>query len=140
MYSEKEQLNLKMIIALSRSLQTINKKQAKIINEYGLTIPQFGVLEVLYHKGPLCINSIIEKTLSTSGNMTVVIENLRKDNYIVKEKDTDDQRKYIISLTKKGKRIIDKIFPEHLKNIEKILEKFTDEEKKELLLLLEKFR
>lgn len=140
MYSEKEQLNLKIIIALSRSLQTINKKQAKIINEYGLTIPQFGVLEVLYHKGPLCINDIIEKTLSTSGNMTVVIENLRKDDYIIKKRDTEDQRKFMISLTKKGKNIIDEIFPEHLKNIEKILGKFTDEEKKALLLLLDKFR
>ena len=86
MYSEEEEINLKLIIGLSRTMQSITKKQSRFINEKSLTLPQFGVLEVLYHKGPLCINDIIEKTLSTSGNMTVVIENLRKDKYIEKKK------------------------------------------------------
>ena len=103
-------------------------------------MPQFGVLEALYHKGPLCINDIIEKTLSTSGNMTVVIENLRKDGYIKKEKSGEDQRKYMISLTNKGKGIIDKIFPLHLKNIGEIFRRYSVKEKEELLNMLDKFR
>jgi MarR family 2-MHQ and catechol resistance regulon transcriptional repressor len=140
MYSEKEQRNMKMIIALSRTMQIINKKQAKLINEYGLTMPQFGVLEILYHKGPLCINDIIEKTLSTSGNMTVVIENLRKDGYIKKKRAPEDQRKFMISLTDKGKNIISRIFPLHLKNLGKIFEKYSERDKEVLLNLLEVFK
>ena len=140
MYSEEEQLDLRMVIALSRTMQVINRKQSRLINEYGLTMPQFVVLEALYHKGPLCINDIIEKTLSTSGNMTVVIENLRKDKYIEKKKDEIDQRKYIISLTQKGKMIIEEIFPTHLENLTKILSKLEKLEKKELLKLLKKLR
>ena len=140
MYSEEEQLDLRMVIALSRTMQVINRKQSRLINEYGLTMPQFGVLEALYHKGPLCINDIIEKTLSTSGNMTVVIENLRKDKYIEKKKDEIDQRKYIISLTQKGKMIIEEIFPTHLENLTKMLSKLEKLEKKELLKLLKKLR
>lgn len=140
MYSDKEEINLKLIIALSRTMQSINKKQTKFINSKLLTLPQFGVLELLYHKGPLCINDIIEKTLSTSGNMTVVIENLRKDKYIEKKKDETDQRKHIISLTEKGKVLIEEIFPTHLDNLNKILSKLMKSEKKELLKLLIKLR
>ena len=140
MYSEEEQLDLRMVIALSRTMQVINRKQSRLINEYGLTMPQFGVLEALYHKGPLCINDIIEKTLSTSGNMTVVIEHLRKDGYIKKEKSGIDQRKYMISLTDKGTGIISRIFPFHLKNIGEIFSRYSVNEKEELLSLLEKFR
>ena len=140
MYSGEEQLNLKMIIALSRTMQVINKKQNRLINEHGLTMPQFGVLEILYHKGPLCINDIIEKTLSTSGNMTVVIENLRKDGYIKKERAEEDQRKYMISLTDKGGNLIEKIFPLHLDNIGEIFGKYSENEKEDLLGLLEKFK
>ena len=140
MYSEEEQLDLRMVIALSRTMQVINRKQSRLIGEYGLTMPQFGVLEALYHKEPLCINDIIEKTLSTSGNMTVVIENLRKDGYIKKEKSGEDQRKYMISLTDKGKGIIDRIFPLHLKNIGEIFGRYSVKEKEELLNLLDKFR
>ena len=140
MYNEEEQLDLRMIIALSRTMQIINRKQTRLINEYGLTMPQFGVLEILYHKGDLCINDIIEKTLSTSGNMTVVIENLRKDGYIKKEKSKEDQRKYMISLTDKGRDTISRIFPNHLLNIRDIFKKYSENEKEELLDLLDKFR
>ena len=138
MYNDED--NLKLIISLSRTMQSINKKQTKLINEKSLTLPQFGVLELLYHKGPLCISDIIEKTLSTSGNMTVVIENLRKDGYIKKEKSGIDQRKYMISLTDKGTGIISRIFPFHLKNIGEIFSRYSVNEKEELLSLLEKFR
>ena len=138
MYNDED--NLKLIISLSRTMQSINKKQTKLINEKSLTLPQFGVLELLYHKGPLCISDIIEKTLSTSGNMTVVIENLRKDKCIEKIKDETDQRKYIISLTEKGKMIIEEVFPVHLENLDIIFGKLTKEEKKELLNLLKKLR
>ena len=138
MYNDED--NLKLIISLSRTMQNINKKQTKLINEKSLTLPQFGVLELLYHKGPLCISDIIEKTLSTSGNMTVVIENLRKDKCIEKIKDETDQRKYIISLTEKGKMIIEEVFPVHLENLDIIFGKLTKEEKKELLSLLKKLR
>lgn len=138
MYNDED--NLKLIISLSRTMQSINKKQTKLINEKSLTLPQFGVLELLYHKGPLCISDIIEKTLSTSGNMTVVIENLRKDKCIEKIKDETDQRKYIISLTEKGKMIIEEVFPVHLENLDIIFGKLTKEEKKGLLSLLKKLR
>ena len=138
MYNDED--NLKLIISLSRTMQSINKKQTKLINEKSLTLPQFGVLELLYHKGPLCISDIIEKTLSTSGNMTVVIENLRKDKCIEKIKDETDQRKYIISLTEKGKMIIEDVFTVHLENLDIIFRKLSKEEKKELLNLLKKLR
>ena len=47
MYNDED--NLKLIISLSRTMQSINKKQTKLINEKSLTLPQFGVLELLYH-------------------------------------------------------------------------------------------
>ena len=72
--------------------------------------------------------------------MTVVIENLRKDKCIEKIKDETDQRKYIISLTEKGKMIIEDVFPVHLENLDIIFRKLSKEEKKELLNLLKKLR
>ena len=56
------------------------------------------------------------------------------------KKDEIDQRKYIISLTQKGKMIIEEIFPTHLENLTKMLSKLEKLEKKELLKLLKKLR
>ena len=85
-YGKENDLNLKSLVVLSRSFQSVHKREIKTIREGGLTVAQFGVLEILYHKGDLRICDIIEGTLSTGGNMTVVIDNLEKEGLIVDRK------------------------------------------------------
>ena len=84
------------------------------------------------------ICEIIEKTLSTSGNMTVVIRNLVKAKYIVKERDSEDGRAFLIRLTEGGHNIISEVFPNHLVDLEEALSNLDMNEKAELLALLKK--
>ena len=81
-YGELNELNLKMLIALSRTTQAVHKRSSFIFKQGGLTTAQFSVLEALYHKGPMSINQIIHTVLSTPGNMTVVINNLERDGMV----------------------------------------------------------
>lgn len=137
-YGELSDLNLKTLIALSRATNSVHRREYKTIKEGGLTVSQFSVLEVLYHKGALRVQEIIEKTLSTGGNMTVVIENLVKDDLVMRYKDPEDKRASLISITDKGKAIIEDIFPRHVENINEIFSTLTVEEKKSLISLLKK--
>lgn len=137
-YGYLNDLNLKLLITMSRAMTEINKAQASVITQNGLTLGQFAVLEVLYHKGELCINDIIKKILSTSGNVTVVIENLIKEGYITKQKDPLDKRVSLINITMKGRELIEKIFPMHLDNLEEIFHVLTDEEKIKMIELSKK--
>lgn len=135
-YGKSNDLNLKLLIALARTNQEILKKQIPFIKANGLTLTQFGVLELLYHKGSLRICEIIEKTLSTGGNMTVVINNLHKSGLIERTLDPHDKRAFLINITPKGEDLISKIFPRHLENLELILDGLDEEEKSNLILLL----
>lgn len=137
-YGYLNDLNLKLLITLSRAMTEINKAQASVITQNGLTLGQFAVLEVLYHKGELCINDIIKKILSTSGNVTVVIENLVKEGYITKQKDPMDKRVSLINITMKGRELIEKIFPMHLKNLEEMFHVLIDEDKIKMIELSKK--
>lgn len=137
-YNESETTNLKLIIGLCRSNMNLNKQTQKSLSEYQLTISQFGVLEALFHLGDLKINDIIEKTLSTSGNITVVIKNLEKDHMIERYKDPNDSRICMIRLTKDGEKIISRIFPKHLHQLDNSLNNLNLDEKKELIKLLKK--
>lgn len=137
-YGELNNLNLKTIIALRRCIQSIDKKEITLIKEGGLTLSQFGVLEVLYHKGDLRISEIIKKTLSTGGNMTVVIDNLEKESLVTRYKDPSDRRAFLISITQKGKNLIESIFPKHLENINEILSELSMQDKNILIYLLKK--
>lgn len=139
-YGEKSNLNLKALIALSRCTQGVHRREYKTIKEGGLTVSQFGVLEILYHKGDLRISEIIEKTLSTGGNMTVVIENLAKEALVTRYADPNDKRVSLISLTGKGRTLMDGIFPKHLDNINEIFGVLSEEEKWTLIDILKKLK
>lgn len=137
-YGINNQLNLRVVIGLYRSYLRLNRSTQKFIASYSLTISQFGVLEALYHLGPMKIGDIIDKILSTSGNITVVIKNLEKDGWISRCSDPTDKRVCLIQLTEKGENIIENIFPEHLKDLEKMLTNLDEIDKGELIRLFKK--
>ena len=58
---------------------------------------QFQVLEVLYHRGDLNIGAITKLTMSTPGNITVVVRNLKRDGLIDSIADSKDKRASILS-------------------------------------------
>ncbi|WP_313129791.1 MarR family winged helix-turn-helix transcriptional regulator [Anaerocolumna sp.] len=137
-YGEENDLNLKVVIGLSRANQAIQKQSAVTFKEGGLTTAQFAVLEALYHKGTLTIQEIINSILSTGGNMTVVINNLEKEKLIERHVNPEDKRSSLIEITDKGKKIIQEIFPNHLQSLKEEFEVLTKEEKQELITILKK--
>lgn len=137
-YGKLTDLNLKSLIALTRTTQDVHKREQRTIKEGGLTVSQFAVLEILYHKGDLRVSEIIEKVLSTGGNMTVVIDNLVKEDFVRRCNDPKDRRVNLISITDKGRRLVSDIFPKHLENINEIFSVLTVEDKENLISLLKK--
>lgn len=137
-YSAKDQLNLRLIVALHRCSQSVHRREAPLIQTANLTMPQFGVLDVLYHKGKQKICQIIDKTLSTGGNMTVIIDNLEKMGLIERCEDPEDRRAKVISLTKEGNKLMAGLFPKHMMNLEEVLSALTASEKKQFIELAKK--
>lgn len=70
--------------------------------------------------------------------MTVIIDNLAKEDLVRRCIDPKDRRVYLISITEKGRKLASDIFPEHLENINRIFSVLTVEEKKNLINLLKK--
>ncbi|MBM7562115.1 MarR family winged helix-turn-helix transcriptional regulator [Fusibacter tunisiensis] len=137
-YDEKDTQNLKLVIALSRTHLEFSRQLQVFLNAYKMTAPQFGVLEALYHLGPMRISELISKTLSTSGNMTVVIKNLEKAGWIDRLLDKEDKRAFKIVLTESGRRLIADIFDQHLAFIETFFSNLEEAEKEKLRDLLKK--
>lgn len=138
-YGKSSERNLKLVVVLGRSIQALERAVTPGIREAGMTPTQFAVLEILYHKGPLTIKEIIRDSLSTSGNITVVIENLVKNGWVGKCRGVSDSRTRVISLTEEGKVIIEDFFPKHIADLEKVFAALTVAEKETLTELLKKF-
>ncbi len=125
---EYQQLVLKTYTKMVRATGRVTVKMHRHLAQYKLTISQFGVLEALYHLGPLCQRDIGRKILKTSGNITLVIDNLERRELVVREKDMSDRRYITVKLTDKGESLISKIFPTHANIASKVFSVLNSQE------------
>lgn len=95
---------------LMRAAESVTSRVHRVLATPKLTISQFGVLEALYHKGSLCQRDIGSKILKSSGNITLVIDNLEKQNLVSRVRDENDRRYFAINLTESGTALIAKVF------------------------------
>lgn len=137
-YGDEADLSMRIWIQLLRSFNKIRAKELKYIQEFDLTMMQFQVLEVLYHRGELNIGAITNLAMSTPGNITVVVKNLKKEGFILSTKDKNDKRTSILTISDKGKKVIEELFPNHAKNFEEYFEVFSKDEKETMYSLLRK--
>jgi MarR family 2-MHQ and catechol resistance regulon transcriptional repressor len=136
--TSEEELALNTYIKLTRATDTILTRLYPGGKLNGLTASQFGTLETLYHLGNMCQGEIGDKILKSSGNMTLVIDNLEKQGLVQRERDTNDRRQVNVSLTPKGKAIIEETFPVHLSEIVAQFSILSSKEQEALNYLLRK--
>jgi MarR family 2-MHQ and catechol resistance regulon transcriptional repressor len=125
-------LALNTFIKLTRSVDSFLARLYEHDTLDDLTVSQFGVLEALYHLGPMCQNELGHKILKSSGNMTLVIDNLEKKNLVKRTRSTEDRRMVMVSLTRAGKELIDRILPVHVAAITQEMNVLKPEEQEKL--------
>lgn len=95
---------------LMRAAESVTSRVHRVLAAPKLTISQFGVLEALHHKGPLCQKDIAAKILKSTGNITLVIDNLEKLGLVKRVRDSEDRRYLTVHLTETGTELIAKVF------------------------------
>ena len=133
-------INLKIVIAMARTYDDLFFQIEKNLQEYKLNISEFGVLEMLYHKGDQPVQKIADKILVTSGTITYVINKLEKKDLVIRRKCNKDKRIYYVSLTEKGRDYIAHIFPKHKEFLNNLFKDLSEEDKRELVENLINFR
>jgi MarR family 2-MHQ and catechol resistance regulon transcriptional repressor len=73
------------------------------IQDSGLGLTDFAVLEALLHKGPLTITDIQSKVPLALGSMTAVVDRLEKKGLILRTPSPEDRRAKVLKLSPKGK-------------------------------------
>ncbi len=123
---------LSAYVKLMRAAESVTARIHRNLSAIGLTISQLGVLDALYHLGPLSQTEIGKKILKSSGNITMVIDNLEKRGLVRRERGKSDRRYIIVRLTDGGHGLINAIFPPHAAVIAKEMSSLTAAEQEEL--------
>ena len=136
--SKREVQALNAYIPLLRAVDTLTSRGTARLEAAGVTPGQFAVLEALLHLGPLCQRELGQKLLRAGGNITMVVDNLEKQGWVRRVRGRDDRRFVAVHLTEKGKRLIQRIFPEHAAAVSKEMSCLSADEQKALRQLCRK--
>ena len=137
-YGVKAELALNTWVKLARASSSFNKRSLENIRSFGLTQPQFAVIEALGHLGPMKIGVLCNKMLVSGGNMTLVLDNLERLELIERVHSKKDRRAILIKLTKKGDELFNKVFSKHAEFVTSLMSVLTEKEQKDLGKLLKK--
>jgi MarR family 2-MHQ and catechol resistance regulon transcriptional repressor len=129
---------LNAFINLSRASNSVQTRLSAGLDRSGITTSQLGILEALFHLGPMCQRALGDKLLRSGGNITMVIDNLEKHGLVERVRQKEDRRMIMIHLTPKGRKLISRVLPLHAKDVVKEMSCLTANEQEELRRLCRK--
>jgi len=135
-HAGEDELNVAVVTALARTVHGLRQHLQPLFAAAGLTAGQFEALKALHEHGPLCINDLLQATLSTSGNIDVILDNLLAKQMISKAADPADRRKRVVALTDRGRAYIESRFPAHVEELRHSMSVLSFAERRQLQRLL----
>src|SRR6266566_1161670 len=104
---------LQLWVVLARAFDAVERHSRASIARFGLGTTEFGVLEVLYHKGELPVCEVQRRILVESSSTTYVVDKLVKRGLVRRRHSGTDRRVTLLALTTAGRRLIERSFPPH---------------------------
>ncbi|MEQ9403551.1 MAG: MarR family winged helix-turn-helix transcriptional regulator [Cyclobacteriaceae bacterium] len=100
-------------VALDVTVKIIRQDLIRRFREKGidLTPEQWTLLSELASEESVYQRELAANTFKDAPTVSRIIELLRKRGYIVRNPDKDDRRRFLISLTKEGRRMYEKSAP-----------------------------
>src|ERR1700739_1195741 len=115
-------------LVMMKAMRALTRYAAAGIEETGLGLSDFGVLEVLLHKGPLPVNTIGPIVDLTPGSISIAVDRLFAKGFVSRVESGEDRRVRIVALTPRGKDLIAPAFRKHAGQMRKVFSELSPEE------------
>src|SRR6201993_459542 len=125
-------------LVMMKAMRALTRYAAAGIEETGLGLSDFGVLEVLLHKGPLPVNTIGPIVDLTPGSISIAVDRLFAKGLVSRVEGAEDRRVRIVALTPRGKDLIVPAFRKHSGQMRKVFSELNPEELRGLEVALKK--
>ena len=102
---EAPRLGDQLCFALYSSSLAMSKLYRKLLAELGLTYPQYLVMMVLWEEDGLTVSAVGERLFLDSATLTPLLKRLEAAELVQRVRASDDERKVMVTLTKKGKSL-----------------------------------
>ena len=125
-------------LVMMKAMRALTRYAAAGIEETGLGLSDFGILEALLHKGPLPVNTIGPIVDLTPGSISIAVDRLFAKGLVSRVESGKDRRVRIVALTPRGKDVIGPAFRKHAGQMRKVFSELSPEELLSLEVALKK--
>ncbi len=105
-----EQLKLdnQLCFRLYTASRLITQAYHPLLEEIGLTYPQYLVMMVLWEQDNMPVNDIAKRLYLETNTVTPLLKRMEAEGFIARRKGEKDARQVIVSLTPKGRKLEEK--------------------------------
>src|SRR5689334_4355685 len=125
-------------LVMMKAMRALTRYATAGIEETGLGLSDFGVLELLLHKGPLPVNTIGPIVDLTPGSISTAVDRLFTKGLVTRVESTEDRRVRMVALTPRGKDLIVSAFRKHSGQMKRVFCELSPEELRSLEVKLKK--
>ena len=115
-------------LVMMKAMRALTRYAAAGIEETGLGLSDFGILEVLLHKGSLPVNTIGPIVGLTPGSISIAVDRLVAKGWVSRTESAEDRRVRIVVLTPRGKSLIVAAFRKHSSQMKRVFSQLSPEE------------
>ena len=99
------QLDNQLCFALYSTSLVMTKVYKPLLDELGLTYPQYLAMLVLWERDGLMVSELGDKLYLDSGTLTPLLKRLETSGYISRIRALEDERRVYITLTSSGRKL-----------------------------------
>ncbi len=98
-------LDNQLCFALYSCSRALIRTYRPLLDELGITYPQYLVLMVLWEEDSRAVKELGDELYLDSGTLTPLLKRMEKSELIKRKRSKEDERKVYVHLTKKGKKL-----------------------------------
>ena len=125
-------------LVMMKAMRALTRYATAGVAETGVGLSDFGVLELLLHKGPLPVNTIGPIVDLTPGSISIAVDRLVAKGLVSRVESAEDRRVRIVALTPRGKDLIVSAFRKHSGQMTRVFSELSAEELLALEVALKK--
>ncbi|MES1929917.1 MarR family transcriptional regulator [Salinisphaera dokdonensis CL-ES53] len=96
-------LNEQLCFSLYTATHRIIRAYRPLLEPLGLTYVQYLVMLVLWEQAPRSVGELGQQLHLDSGTLTPLLKRMEKSGLVLRERDSEDERRVLISLTEEGR-------------------------------------
>lgn len=124
---------------LLRAREAAMARFRPVLREHGLTEQQWRVIRVLADNEGIDAGEVAARSYLLAPSLTRILQFLDKEGLVKRTADRNDQRRSVLNLTRKGRKVFDSVGPDSERRYEEIEAEFGRERLEQLYTLLADF-